>query len=220
MFIAHGSAVSLFHRQHQSTTRHLCVSRSKHDAQFKTDEQVSASELGQLQPSCFLASSQYWDPFLIYLVDPTQPSPPLAHTSTNRTWPPPPPNALPVPPSSATPQLIMYNPPLVLQCLTTGVVSPTMLFRRAGKGSKVFGGFSAVSTSRFSSFNAVPSSAHYVGAQQYGRQSDTSDSPVLQMHRLALERYKPLDEVSNDPKSTFVPNTYQPQHWRLLRGYG
>lgn len=216
VFITHGSIVSLFHRQRAqaSTTKHLCVARTRAEARFKTDDSISPEDLESLPDNSFVASSQSWDPFVIYMVDPSKAANPPSGTSTGtrgllepmpgltnanhgamqtptiggHPLPPAPANALPVSFFSAT-QPILYNCPIVLQCLVTGLISPTMVIRRVEKGTKLFGGFVTVQDETQAS--------ETVQSVSQGVTDEPSDSPVLQLHKIALETYQPSVDEGN-----------------------
>lgn len=99
--------------------------------------------------TCFVARTGSWDPFVIWIVDTARataapdmvlPPPPPArkHHPTNPHYPPPPAIALQT--NTDEPLAIHYNQAVVLQCVTTGLVSPVMVIRKVDKGSMVLGG--------------------------------------------------------------------------------
>lgn len=94
------------------------------------------------QPTpCFVARTGSWDPFIIWIVDPNYVKGKDDHSPqqpSNPSFPRPPPAAIKS--TSGNPIPIHYNQPIVLQCLTTGMTSPTMIIRKVDKGSMVIGG--------------------------------------------------------------------------------
>jgi hypothetical protein len=87
--------------------------------------------------TCFVARTTSWDPFIIWIVD-TQQQQNDSEPPLHGHYPPPPAIAL----KNKTGQLIPihYNQHVVLQCLTTGLVSPVMMIRKVDKASTVVGG--------------------------------------------------------------------------------
>src|SRR6266852_2656011 len=82
------------------------------------------------------------DPFVMYIVDAEKPAggmdappPPPLHPD----YPSPPPNAIPFM-NNGTPIPIYYNQTVVLQCLTSGVVSPVLIIRKVEQGTVIVGG--------------------------------------------------------------------------------
>ncbi|CBQ72461.1 related to J kappa-recombination signal binding protein [Sporisorium reilianum SRZ2] len=174
--VNHGSVISLFHRLRSQTvsTRYLCVSGAP--SWFKgSDNQPFLNmnprdQKGQEPPSCFVAKMSSWDPFIIYLVDPSKradatPSEPLQPPV--KGYPPPPPNALPTTGLTSSQMTIHYNQPIVLQCLNTAVVSPVMVVRKVEKGTTVLGG-------------ALAGTTESISREAFG-------DPVSQLHKIALE---------------------------------
>jgi recombining binding protein (suppressor of hairless) len=81
------------------------------------------------------------DPFVLYIVDvnkaPGPESPPLA--PPNSDYPSPPPNAIPFM-NNGSPIPVYYNQTVVLQCLTSGVVSPILIIRKVDHQTTAVGG--------------------------------------------------------------------------------
>jgi hypothetical protein len=96
-------------------------------------------------PIHFTARYDAWDPFIIYLVDPKRPSTPgpvgpdphRLPASHPKHYPRPPLNALPL---FGCAQPLYYNQPVVLQCLSSGIVSPVLIIRKVGNGTSAMGG--------------------------------------------------------------------------------
>ncbi|KAI9347483.1 hypothetical protein BD770DRAFT_436860 [Pilaira anomala] len=183
--IHHGTTVSLFNRIRSQTvsTKYLGVSTAgasfAFPGQIKTDNVPSNGE-----GTCFVARTTCWDPFVIWVVDTTRSPGDAKDTDTpedfigrnssftrNVPYPPPPAIAL----KNKTGQLIPihYNQHVVLQCLTTGLVSPVMIIRKVDKASTVVGG--AQSTDEL----------NLVGGGEYG--DEVLGDPVSQLHKVALQ---------------------------------
>lgn len=142
------------------------------------------------ESTCFVARTSCWDPFIIFLVD-LKNSPHSA--SAEHHGPPPPPgyprppaNALPVAPG-AGPVPIYYNQPIVLQCLSTAVVSPVMVIRKVDKGSTATGG---ASLDGHGSGAAMSRDLPVAPGEIIG-------DPVSQLHKIALE-------VMSDPEGVYA----------------
>ncbi|KAI7871748.1 hypothetical protein BDF14DRAFT_1758554 [Spinellus fusiger] len=128
--IHHGTTVALFNRIRSQTvsTKYLCVSMGSKDT-----------------GACFVTRTGSWDPFIIWIADKkstdtSMPSQPASSSSAHATAGLPPPPAVALRLSSDQPTAILYNQAIVLQCVTTGLVSPVMIIRKADRGSLVQGG--------------------------------------------------------------------------------
>ncbi|RCH99983.1 hypothetical protein CU097_007461 [Rhizopus azygosporus] len=132
--IHHGTTISLFNRIRSQTvsTKYLGVSTT---ASNNSDGNSSNNN-----GTCFVSRTGAWDPFVIWIVDTSCSSDNVTsrpkHNPLNPSYPPPPAIAL----QSSTPLAIHYNQPVVLQCVTTGLVSPVMIIRKVDKQSLVLGG--------------------------------------------------------------------------------
>jgi recombining binding protein suppressor of hairless len=118
------------------------------------------------------------DPFVIYIVDVTKPQgpdvvpPPAAHPD----YPAPPPNAIAITHhGSHIP--IYYNQTIVLQCLTSGVVSPVLIIRKVERDTTVVGGGLQEGA------KGVPDHFCALG--------EVCGDPVSQLHKVAFEVYDP-----------------------------
>lgn len=180
--INHGSTISLFHRLRSQTvsTKYLCVSGS--GSSFKGSDGSPLMGLDQRsrsQTPSFIARTASWDPFIMYIVDVNKPA------GGMDTPPPPPPQAeYPSPPPNAIPftnngsQIpIYYNQTVVLQCLTSGVVSPVLIIRKVDHQTTVVGG-------------GLQEGAKGV-ADHYCTPGEVCGDPVSQLHKIAFEVYDP-----------------------------
>ncbi|KAI9276446.1 beta-trefoil DNA-binding domain-containing protein [Sporodiniella umbellata] len=157
--IHHGTTISLFNRIRSQTvsTKYLGV---------------STNQLDNSNGTCFVSRTGTWDPFVIWIVD-------TSCTSENVNRPKNNPNNPDYPPSPAialqsySPLAIHYNQPVVLQCVTTGLVSPVMIIRKVDKQSLVLGG------------NSVDQRLH----QSLGGEcsDETLGDPVSQLHKVAFQ---------------------------------
>ncbi|KAI9511176.1 jkappa-recombination signal binding protein [Russula earlei] len=180
--INHGSTISLFHRLRSQTvsTKYLCVSGS--GASFKGSDGAPLMGIDQRSrastPS-FIAKTSSWDPFVMYIVDAEKPAggmdvppPPPPHPD----YPSPPPNAIPFM-NNGTPIPIYYNQTVVLQCLTSGVVSPILIIRKVDRQTTVVGG-------------GAQEGSKGVG-EQYCAPGEVCGDPVSQLHKVAFEVFEP-----------------------------
>ncbi|KAI8876234.1 hypothetical protein K501DRAFT_327139 [Backusella circina FSU 941] len=203
--IHHGTTVSLFNRIRSQTvsTKYLGVSTGNGSPfTFPGQQQqrpTSSSTTTKGDGTCFVARTTCWDPFVIWIVD-TARNPGEGRESDipedyigrhahirNVHYPPPPAIAL----RNKTNQLvpIHYNQHIVLQCLTTGLVSPVMIIRKVDKASTVVGG-------------ARVGNDDNGGGGEYG--DEMLGDPVSQLHKVALQivqdpTYYIKPEYSNHP---------------------
>ncbi|GAA94950.1 uncharacterized protein L969DRAFT_53140 [Mixia osmundae IAM 14324] len=180
--VLHGSTVALYNRLRSQTvsTRFLCVSGGASifpgtDWQDMTGE---PSHFAAASDACFVARSDAWDPFIVYLVDPYKTSSvPMATNPVIPGAPAPPANALPF--DQARPRNIYYNQPVVFQCLATSVVSPVFILRRIDKGDSAIVGETS---------NASGRGSPTLPANSYG---ERRGDPVSQLQKVALEIWSP-----------------------------
>ncbi|KAH9978931.1 LAG1-DNAbind-domain-containing protein [Lactifluus volemus] len=214
--INHGSTISLFHRLRSQTvsTKYLCVSGS--GSSFKGSDGAPLMGIDQRSrastPS-FIAKTSSWDPFVMYIVDAEKPAggmdvppPPPPHPD----YPSPPPNAIPFM-NNGTPIPIYYNQTVVLQCLTSGVVSPVLIIRKVDRQTTVVGG-------------GAQEGSKGVG-EQYCVPGEVCGDPVSQLHKVAFEVFEPgkgaPEPGSPGATGAFLScmgekvNTYRPVDGRL-----
>jgi recombining binding protein (suppressor of hairless) len=132
------------------------------------------------------------DPFVMYIVDVNKPGgaidappPPPPHPD----YPSPPPNAIPFM-NNGSPIPIYYNQTVVLQCLTSGVVSPVLIIRKVDHQTTVVGG-------------GLQEGAKGV-ADHYCAPGEVCGDPVSQLHKIAFEVY---DHTRGVPEPGTLGNT-------------
>ena len=152
------------------------------------------------------------DPFVMYIVDAEKPAggmdvppPPPPHAD----YPSPPPNAIPFM-NNGTPIPIFYNQTVVLQCLTSGVVSPVLIIRKVDRQTTAVGG-------------GAQEGSKGVG-EQYCAPGEVCGDPVSQLHKVAFEVFEPgkgaPEPGSPGPTGAFLScmgekvNTYRPVEGR------
>ncbi|KAH9815011.1 hypothetical protein DFH28DRAFT_1221533 [Melampsora americana] len=194
--IHHGTTIALFNRLRSQTvsTKYLCVSGPS--ASFPAGDWRAMAGIDEkpFSPSeestCFVARTSCWDPFIIFLVDLKN----SAQSAGAEHHGPPPPPGYPRPPANALPVAqgagpipIYYNQPIVLQCLSTAVVSPVMVIRKVDKGSTATGGASLDGHG-----SGAPMSRDLPVAP-----GEIIGDPVSQLHKIALE-------VMSDPEGVYA----------------
>ncbi|KAG9220690.1 hypothetical protein CCMSSC00406_0003789 [Pleurotus cornucopiae] len=220
--INHGSTISLFHRLRSQTvsTKYLCVSGS--GSSFKGSDGAPLMGLDQRSRSTtpsFIARTASWDPFVMYIVDVNKPAggidaPPPPPPQPD--YPSPPPNAIPFT-NNGSQIPIYYNQTVVLQCLTSGVVSPVLIIRKVDHQTTVVGG-------------GLQEGAKGV-ADHYCALGEVCGDPVSQLHKIAFEVYdatKGMPEPGTPGQTgTFLScmgekvNTYRPiegRQWNTQNG--
>ncbi|KAG6831673.1 hypothetical protein H0H92_008316 [Tricholoma furcatifolium] len=165
-------------RSQTVSTKYLCVSGS--GSSFKGSDGAPLMGLDQRSRSTtpsFIARTASWDPFVMYIVDVNKPAggidaPPPPPPQPE--YPSPPPNAIPF--SNNGSQIpIYYNQTVVLQCLTSGVVSPVLIIRKVDHQTTVVGG-------------GLQEGAKGI-ADHYCAPGEVCGDPVSQLHKIAFEVY-------------------------------
>ncbi|KAI0358382.1 LAG1-DNAbind-domain-containing protein [Trametes cingulata] len=196
--INHGSTISLFHRLRSQTvsTKYLCVSGS--GSSFKGSDGAPLMGLDQrsrAQTPSFIARTASWDPFIMYIVDVNKPaggvdSPPPPPPQPE--YPSPPPNAIPFT-NNGSQIPVYYNQTVVLQCLTSGVVSPVLIIRKVDHQTTVVGG-------------GLQEGAKGI-ADHYCSPGEVCGDPVSQLHKIAFEVYDPA-KAAPEPGTTGVSGAF------------
>ncbi|KAI9321891.1 hypothetical protein BX666DRAFT_1906713 [Dichotomocladium elegans] len=204
--IHHGTTISLFNRIRSQTvsTKYLGVSNNV-PIQGKGGPSAAPGN-----GTCFVARTGSWDPFVIWIVDtsraPKVAAVPRKHHPTNPNYPPPPAIALQqMDTAGQYPLVIHYNQAVVLQCVTTGLVSPVMVIRKIDKGSMVLGG------------NRLDDLSGTTGGECG---DEAIGDPVSQLHKIAFQIVQdPSIAHSNKagyrPKERVDPSSCSMDEWRL-----
>ncbi|KAI8078473.1 hypothetical protein BDF21DRAFT_420595 [Thamnidium elegans] len=184
--IHHGTTISLFNRIRSQTvsTKYLGVS--------------TAEDKNNGGGTCFVARTGSWDPFVIWIVDTSRSpdTPPLNtrnHHPDNPHFPAPPAIAL----HTATgqqPIALHYNQAVVLQCVSTGLVSPVMVIRKVDKGSMIMGGNRLCDLS---------------GATGGECGDEALGDPVSQLHKIAFQIVQD-PSIAHNNKANFQPHPIMP----------
>ncbi|KAI8344447.1 hypothetical protein BC941DRAFT_507996 [Chlamydoabsidia padenii] len=221
--IHHGSVVSLFNRIRSQTvsTKYLGVSNGT-DAAFTYPGQLQTDQTKTNDATCFVARTTSWDPFVIWLVDTSQTSleqqqqQQQSHTFSghaedyigHRAFKPsvnyPPPPAIALRNTTHQPLAIHYNQHVVLQCLTTGLVSPVMIIRKVDKASTVVGGARSVDE---------PLMTH---GGEYG--DEILGDPVSQLHKIALQIVQNPSQINRQQQQQQQHPYHQTNHHDLTSG--
>ncbi|KAI7850487.1 hypothetical protein BDC45DRAFT_245484 [Circinella umbellata] len=220
--IHHGTTVSLFNRIRSQTvsTKYLGVSASAgatsstqpfmYPGQSKANHNLDGpASTSSPDGTCFIARTGSWDPFIIWLVDTTwvphhhherESNSPDEYIGSGASTlrndiPYPPPPAIAAKNKTGQPLAVHYNQHIVLQCLTTGLVSPVMIIRKIDRASTVVGGanskyYSHYNNNRSTAELSTPSGTN---GGEYG--DEILGDPVSQLHKVALQ-------IVQDPSST------------------
>ncbi|KAI8352038.1 beta-trefoil DNA-binding domain-containing protein [Mortierella sp. GBAus27b] len=158
--IHHGTTISLFNRIRSQTV----------STNLEPLPESSTNPVNVDGGTCFVARTGSWDPFVVWIVSPgqTRTESLQEHAQRHPGFPPPPAIAINSPPENGAQIPIHYNQPIVLQCLSTGLVSPVMVIRKVDKGSMVIGGGSTGNTSG-----------------EY--EQEALGDPVSQLHKVAFQ---------------------------------
>ncbi|KAI8089643.1 uncharacterized protein BX664DRAFT_263008 [Halteromyces radiatus] len=201
--IHHGSVVSLFNRIRSQTvsTKYLGVSNGN-DSPFAYPGQSPTEQSKSNDGTCFVARTASWDPFVIWLVDtsrppeqqkfrdentvPNQPEDYIGHRAFKPSVNYPPPPAIALRNTTQQPLAIHYNQHIVLQCLTTGLVSPVMIIRKVDKASTVVGGARCLDEPLLAN------------GGEYG--DEMLGDPVSQLHKIALQIVHDPSQTSNQQR--------------------
>lgn len=177
------------------STKYLCVSGS--GSAFKGSDGaplIGLEQRARVATPSFIARTTSWgtpfiicfssilkihpiDPFVMYIVDITKPSggvdaPPPPPPQPD--YPSPPPNAIPFSTSGSSIP-VHYNQTVVLQCLTSGVVSPVLVIRKVDHQTMAVGGGLQPRA------KGVP--------HMFCAPGEVCGDPVSQLHKIAFEVY-------------------------------
>ncbi|KAI9496554.1 hypothetical protein BDB00DRAFT_892591 [Zychaea mexicana] len=231
--IHHGTTVSLFNRIRSQTvsTKYLGVSASAgatsstqpfmYPGQSKANHNLDGpASTSSPDGTCFIARTGSWDPFIIWLVDTTwvphhherESTSPDEYIGTGASTlrndiPYPPPPAIAAKNKTGQPLAVHYNQHIVLQCLTTGLVSPVMIVRKIDRASTVVGG---ANSKHYSHYNrgAEMSTPSGTSGGEYG--DEILGDPVSQLHKVALQ-------IVQDPSARLQENDIPLQNETLPR---
>lgn len=194
--IHNGTTVSLFNRIRSQTvsTKYLGVNNSQ-DAIPMNFHRCSNAAASKPTHTSFVARTGSWDPFVIWIVDTTLGTSTAARVPHDPTSPLPAPPAIAVRNPTDAPLPIHYNQPVVLQCVTTGLVSPVMVIRKVDKGSMVVGGV-----------RVAPGTTRAGGECA----DESLGDPVSQLHKIAFQIVQgaPAQPTKSEP---FLSGFYLPQ---------
>ncbi|CAO3627825.1 unnamed protein product [Cunninghamella echinulata] len=202
--IHHGTTISLFNRIRSQTvsTKYLGVSCNQPENNNNNNGTVPSTNNNGNNGTCFVARTSSWDPFVIWIVDTSQSpeaasaTPPrMPHHPIHPDFPPPPAIAMQTGLNLQSPVAIHYNQPVVLQCVSTGLVSPVMVIRKVDKGSMVLGG------------NRVEDLSGLTGGECG---DEALGDPVSQLHKIAFQ-------IVQDPSVAYHNKaSYQPHLTSLV----
>jgi recombining binding protein (suppressor of hairless) len=201
------------------STRYLCVSGASsafpssdwrdmtgldHRTFVRTDDTIH-----------FTARTDAWDPFIVYLVDPRRraSTPPSGEPSVNRPphspphYPRPPSNAVPL--SGGCPQPLYYNQPVVLQCLSSGIVSPVLIIRKVDNGTCATGG-GPINGGGPSPAPTMPD--HHSPLRRLVAPGEAIGERVSQLHKVAFE-------ILENPEAAYdAPDSHGPSSFLSCMG--
>ncbi|KAL8279536.1 hypothetical protein RQP46_008098 [Phenoliferia psychrophenolica] len=197
--LVHGDLVSLYNRIKSQTASTRFLGVSGNHSSFPTMDWRSMTG-GQARPfapkdahaTTFVARTGRWDAFVIYAVDlnlPTLDPDMVPAAAPFPGYPRPPVNAIPFDPAKE--KKIYYNMPIVLQCLSTAVVSPIMIIRKVENRTAIGGG----STTGYSNAPGLPCAP-----------GERLGEAVAQFRPMALEIY--TDPTKLHPGDRSSDNTF------------
>lgn len=159
--------------------------------------------------TCFIARTASWDPFVIWIVDTNWVTSteqvqadvdeyigPSCAQSLRNDVPYPPPPAIAAKNKTGQPLAVHYNQHIVLQCLTTGLVSPVMIIRKVDRAATVVGGANT------DNYPHAADDPQHGGGGEYG--DEILGDPVSQLHKVALQIVQ--DPASRPPHN---PSAHQ-----------
>ncbi|KAL0076108.1 hypothetical protein F4703DRAFT_1743939 [Phycomyces blakesleeanus] len=214
--IHHGTTISLFNRIRSQTvsTKYLGVSRN--------NQPTNGLPVADTNGTCFVARTGQWDPFVVWIVDtqhqstePHNTKDQLNQSMKNKYSPPPPAIALK---AKGGPIAIHYNQPVVLQCVSTGLVSPVMVIRKVDRGSMALGG-SRIDRSNGNGNGSGSGSGSGSGGG-IGGGGECGDEvlgdPVSQLHKIAFQIVQdPSAHSTNSNNNISQPFLLSTSSWNL-----